>query len=267
MFSAILAFTIPESPRWLVLRGQVNEARTHLQRLRGSNFPQEIMDAELTAIVEAVEAEKESGLSKWVAVRMMFSPAELRRTLLTVAAGTMHGASGFPFIAGYKTYFFQIAGSKDPFIDSIIVTTVSLAGAVSGVFLNRFYGRRPLLMTGYAIQASLMLVLGAVWAATPGTVTTGKVIVGMVVIFQCIYSAACGPTAFVVAGELPSNSLRAVTYGFGNGIGFIANFLIAFTTPYFINPEALNVGPRSMYPRRLHALCCFGRMLIVPCRH
>jgi hypothetical protein len=238
-----MSFFIPESPRWLLLKGRREDARTHLYRLRGSSFPAELIDAEITAIAEAIEAEKENTLGGWGAVRLMFSSAERRRTLLTIASDTMHGASGFPFISSYKTYFFQIAGSQRPFVDSIIVTTVSLFGAISGVFLNRFVGRRYVLLFGFSVQAALMLVIGTVWSVDPGTITTGKVIVGMVIIFQCLYAAIVGPTSWVVASEIPSNRLRAITFGFGNGVGFLAYFLIAFTTPYFINPEALNIGP------------------------
>lgn len=246
VFCVIMSFIIPESPRWLILKGRHEDARANLYRLRGSSFPPELIEGELVAIGEAIEAERENTLRGWGAVRLMFSDAERRRTLLTIAAGLMHGASGFPFISSYKTYFFQIAGSQHPFTDSIIVTTVSLFGAVSGVFLNRFVGRRPVLLFGFSVQAILMLVIGTVWTVSPGTVTTGKVIVGMIIIFQCLYAAVVGPTSWVVAGELPNNRLRAMTFGFGNGVGFLAYFLIAFTTPYFINPEALNIGPKGL---------------------
>jgi len=246
VFSVILAFTIPESPRWLVLKNRNDDALAHLARLRGSQYPREAVEAELDDIKVAVEVERELNMSKWAALRLMFSSAELRRTLLTIAAGSMHGASGFPFIANYKTYFFQVSGSKDPFIDSVIVTTLSLVGAIGGVFMNRYIGRRPMLMGGFGIHSILMLVIAVAWTTIPGTPTAGKIIVAMIVLYQCFYSAAAGPTVFVVAGEIPNNRLRAMTFGLGNGIGFIANFMIALTTPYFINPEALNIGAKGM---------------------
>lgn len=246
VFWFFIGFLIPESPRWLILKGRTEDARKHLHRLRGSSYPTELIDDEISAIVQSIEGEKDGKIQGWRAVRLMFSPAELRRTLLTVASGCMNAASGFPFISGYKTYFFQVARSQNPFIDSIIVTTVSLLGAVIGLFLHRFVGRRPVLMFGFGVQSLLMLGIAAAWTAAPGTVTTGKVIVAMVVMFQCLYSAIVGPGSWIVSSEIPNNRLRATTFGFGNGVGFIAYFLISFTTPYFINPEALNIGPKGL---------------------
>ena len=246
VFCVVMAFFIPESPRWLILKDRREDARHHLYRLRGPSFPPELIDAEIDSIAEAIQAEQENTVRGWRALRLMFSGAERRRTLLVMACGTMHGASGFPFISSYKTYFFQVAGSKTPFTDSIIVTCVSLIGAFSGVFLNRYVRRRLVLLFGFIVQAFVMLIIATVWTANPATVTTGKVIVAMVVIFQCLYAAIVGPTSWIVAGEIPNNRLRAMTFGLGNGVGFIAYFLIAFTTPYFINPEALNIGPKGL---------------------
>lgn len=102
-----------------------------------------------------------------------------------------------------------------------------------------------MLLFGFSSQAILMLIIGIVWAVIPNTTTAGKVVVAMSILFQCGFSMACGPTSFICAGELPSNRLRAVTYGLGSALGFLGNFVISLITPYFINPEALNIGPKS----------------------
>lgn len=55
------------------------------------------------------------------------------------------------------------------------------------------------------------------------------------------------PYSWLVAGEIPSQRLRSYTFGFASAAGFLGAWLITFTAPYFINPSALNWGPRYGY--------------------
>lgn len=55
------------------------------------------------------------------------------------------------------------------------------------------------------------------------------------------------PYSWLVAGEIPSQRLRSYTFGFAAAAGFLGAWLITFTAPYFINPSALNWGPRYGY--------------------
>jgi hypothetical protein len=53
--------------------------------------------------------------------------------------------------------------------------------------------------------------------------------------------------AWLAGGEIPSQRLRSHTFGLAAAIGFCGAWLTTFTAPYFINPEALNWGPRYGY--------------------
>lgn len=53
--------------------------------------------------------------------------------------------------------------------------------------------------------------------------------------------------AWISGGELPSQRLRSYTFGIATATGFFVAWLTTFTAPYFINPEALNWGPKYGY--------------------
>lgn len=55
------------------------------------------------------------------------------------------------------------------------------------------------------------------------------------------------PTAWLTSGEIPTQRLRTFTYGQAASLGYILSWLVAFTAPYFINPRALNWGPKYGY--------------------
>jgi len=174
----------------------------------------------------------------------MWKGTNLRRTLLCTACATFHAASGINFLVGYGTFFFQIAGTAKPFINTIILQSCGFATALASVPIARTFGRRPILLTGFSLTTLSMFVVAVLYTAAPHSSGAGKAMVAMVCLFNGAYGGSIGPIAWVVAGELPSNTLRSYTFGIGMAVGFVSAWLTVFTTPYFINAAQLNWGPK-----------------------
>jgi hypothetical protein len=81
-----------------------------------------------------------------------------------------------------------------------------------------------------------------------------QVIVGISVVYIMGYNGMVASYAWLCGGEFPSQRLRSYTFGLAASIGFFGAWLATFTAPYFINPSALNWGPKYGY---IWAPSCF----------
>jgi len=72
-------------------------------------------------------------------------------------------------------------------------------------------------------------------------------IVGFSCIYVFVYNGGIAPFSWLSGGELPSQRLRSYTFGLSAAVGFLGAWLATFTAPYFINPSALNWGPKYGY--------------------
>jgi MFS family permease len=204
------------------------------------------VDDELHDIKVGLEIERE--ISQSVSVMDMFrNPIDRRRTLLSVGAVALQGASGAMFMLIYGTYFFTMADMSKPFLDSVILTVVGVVVITIAFFYVRYFGRRNILMVGMFMEGIAMLVQACVYQHSPGTVSTGKVIVGMAVLYMIFYNGCVSAFAWMVGGEIPAQHLRSYTLGLASAVGFILGWIAAFTAPYFINPDDLNWGPKYGY--------------------
>jgi SP family sugar:H+ symporter-like MFS transporter len=61
------------------------------------------------------------------------------------------------------------------------------------------------------------------------------------------YNGMVSSYAWLCGGEFPSQRLRSFTFGIAASVGFFGAWLTTFTAPYFINPDALNWGPKYGY--------------------
>jgi SP family sugar:H+ symporter-like MFS transporter len=151
------------------------------------------------------------------------------------------------FLLIYSTYFFLMAGSSQPFQDSIIFTCIGLIAVIFMTVIIRYLSRRTILLVAFFIQAICMLIIAIVYTRAPTSPSALKCLVAFVCIYIFFYGGWASPTAWLVAGEIPSTRLRSYTLGLGAGVGFLLGWVIAFTAPYFINPLDLNWGPKYGY--------------------
>ncbi|THW41324.1 MFS transporter [Aureobasidium pullulans] len=235
---------IPESPRWLLEHDQTDKARKALAWLRP--HPERV-EEELSAIQAGIDQEK--SLKASVSVWDMFTdPVDRRRTILSVAAINTQAASGAMFIIAYGTYFFEMAGVGNSFQNSCILTSVGVIAIILNTcIITRFGRRRLFLITGLLLCGFMQLIIAVVYTTKPGSPAASKVIVALSILYMFSYNGLIATYAWLSGGEIPSQRLRSYTFGLAASIGFIGAWLATFTAPYFINPSALNWGPRYGY--------------------
>lgn len=249
---------VPESPRYLVHRGRLAEARAALETLRGgvgvgsSNGVgaaaarhSEALEWEWAEMVRGIEEEKR--LATTVGPWDQYRGPELRRTLLCYGVILSQVGSGSWFVISYSTYFLVVAGlsTASAFRYSIMNTCIGLAGVNTGILLMRHVcGRRTILWVGAVLQGGAMLGL-AVGAGGDGVNPAGSAagnncVVAFLALYQFCYNGFVGVASYPVATELVSTRLRSWTVGSAISIGYFFAWLTGFCSPYFINPEYMS---------------------------
>lgn len=196
---------IPESPRWLIMKGHHEQGRKALAWLR----PRESDVVRETAEIRvAIEREREVGSNVGV-LDMFKNPVDRRRTLLAVCAVTLQAASGSMFIIGmiirllprsnctltiklaYKAYFFTIANVPNPFGMTCVLSAVGLAAYIFNACIVVRYGRRRvLLMAGLGICGVLQLIIAVVYDKDPTSTQTGTVLIALSCLYMFSYNVS-----------------------------------------------------------------------------
>jgi MFS transporter, SP family, xylose:H+ symportor len=218
-----LLMFVPDTPRWLVLRGRSAEALAQLRRVMG--------ESEARAIVADIERSLVVRSGKLLSFGL---PVIVVGILISVFQQFV----GINAVLYYAPLMFQNMGAS---ADSALLQTVIVGGAnviftvVAIVTVDR-WGRKPLLVTGAVIMAVSMIALGCLFNAK--AVGLGALIA--VVVYIAGFALSWGPVAWVMLAEMFPNAIKGKAMGLAVAAQWIANLVVSASFKVLDGNSALN---------------------------
>ncbi|KAI8964263.1 hexose transporter [Daldinia sp. FL1419] len=235
-------FLLPETPRYLVKKGQQDKAARSLGKLRRIDRNHSAIHDELREIKANHDYEMSIGTATYIDC---FRGPMLKRLLTGMGLQALQQLTGVNFVFYYGVNYFKNSGIQDPFTIQVITSCINVVSTIPGLWAVDKFGRRPLLLwgaVGMCISQFLVAMLGTL---TTGQDSAGNVLVYNVaaqkagIAFICIYifffASTWGPLAWVVTGEIFPLKTRAKCLSMTTATNWLLNWAIAYATPYLVN--------------------------------
>ena len=194
----VLLFFLPESPRWLYQRGQVDKAKQLLINNLG------ISRAEI-----AIKEIKET-LSTQKGKLSDFSKTKLRKVLIIgVLVAVFQQFGGINMIMNFATVIFQKTGSGLHLAlgQTMTIGIVNLLFTFLAIYLVDKVGRKSMLWIGALGQAVCLSVSGYIFK---NELFSGPWVLLPILLYVAFFAATVGPVVWVLVSEIFPNRLRGI---------------------------------------------------------
>lgn len=245
---------LPESPRFLIKRDNLEEASNTLCRLRNLDITHPFIQQELNDIRIEVQLERDTtggsiDESRWVSSKRKFRECNDPKMMHRISVGTicqliaqLSGINGMNY---YSTLIFESLGVKGTntglFATGIYGVVKSVAATISMLFLVDRVGRRTLLLTACVIMTFSLFFVGAyVKIAHPSmgdeSINSGAIAaIAFIYIYAIGYASAFGGIPYMLSSETVPINVRALSATLGASMQWLMNLVITKATPYMIS--------------------------------
>ena len=235
-----MLFLVPETARFLMMRGRYAEAEAVAARTGASTLG------------EITEAEEQVGTSN----------THHRRALVVgLTLAILQQVTGINVFLYYAPSIFKRAShsANASLWETVIVGAVNvLFTAVAMIFVDRA-GRKPLLLVGCAGMMACLLAMG--WALMHGS-TSGWLLAYVIGYIAC-FAFSVGPVTWIVLAEIFPSHFRATAMAICTAALWVANFVVSQTFPMIDENPTLIAHFGHGFPFFLYAGFCLVEILFV----
>ncbi len=217
----VMCFTIPESPRWLIVHGNQRQAGIDVFRSINPDFSEQ----QLSQLADSVEASvgDMNTASKFFTMRLRVP------IMLAFLIAFFNQLSGINAILYFAPRIFEWTGlgEKAALLQSVGIGVTNLIFTYIGIWLIDRLGRRTLLYIGsFGYIASLGLCS---WAFS---VENYKIVPACIFAFIAAHAIGQGAVIWVFISEIFPNRNRAAGQALGSSTHWLFAALLTFVFPY-----------------------------------
>ncbi len=214
----LLILLVPETPRFLALKGRDEKAFTVLSRINGAAAARTI----LGEIKSTVTEKREKLFTYGVLV-----------IVVGVLLSFFQQAVGINVVLYYAPRIFENMGATGDasMLQTVVMGIVNIIFTVVAIFTVDKWGRKPLLIIG---STGMMIGMTAL-AALSFSGAIGLAALVFIIIYTASFMMSWGPICWVLIAEIFPNTIRSQAVAIAVAAQWIANFLVSSTFPSLCN--------------------------------
>jgi MFS transporter, SP family, xylose:H+ symportor len=222
VFLVLLVF-VPDTPRWLVLRGRNDEALAQLKRVTE--------EADARSILGDIQRTLEVRSGRLFS----FGPAVV---VVGILISVFQQFVGINAVLYYAPLMFQNMGASTEaaLLQTIVVGAANVLFTVVAIVTVDRLGRKPLLVAGAVVMAAAMIALGCLFNAK--VVGLGALVA--VVVYIGGFAFSWGPVAWVLLAEMFPNSIKGKGLGLAVAAQWLANLVVSASFKVLDGNSTLN---------------------------
>jgi SP family sugar:H+ symporter-like MFS transporter len=241
------ALLIPESPRYLVSAGKLDQAAAVFRRL-GADAA-----AEVEEVRRSLEARRRPRLGDLLAP----GTGRLRPIVwVGIALSVFQQFVGINVFFYYGEVLWEAAGSSESsaLAKNVVTGTVNIVATLIAIGLIDRVGRKPLLTAGsvgmFLALAALAVIFGTGTLDAAGGLHLGREAawagVAAANLYILAFGVSWGPAVWVLLGEMFGNQYRGLALAVAAAAQWLANFAVTLTFPLLLRGVGL-AGAYSLY--------------------
>jgi len=209
----ILLLFVPETPRYLVMKGKEDKALKVLNKISGTNSA--------PAILEEIKGTLHETSAPWLSFGFLV-------IFIGILLSVFQQFVGINVVLYYAGNIFRNMGAStnSSLLQTILVGSVNLIFTVVAIMTVDKFGRKPLMIIGALGMAVSMISLGLAFY----THNEGVMALIFMLSYTAFFAMSWGPVTWVLLSEIFPNSIRGAM-SIAVAAQWIANWLVSLTFP------------------------------------
>ena len=251
IFLVVGMLAMPESPRFLIEKKRIEEAKKSLARSNKLSPEDPGVYTEVQLIQAGIDREAAAGSASWMEL-ITGKPAIFRRVIMGIILQSLQQLTGVNYFFYYGTTIFQAVGLQDSFQTSIILGTVNFLSTFVGIWAIERFGRRQCLLVGSAgmfVCFIIYSVIGTTHLFIDGVVDndntrqlSGNAMIFITCLFIFFFACTWAGGVFTIISESYPLRIRSKAMSIATAANWMWGFLISFCTPFIVNAINFKFG-------------------------